>query len=189
MVKSVLDKLNYEPPVVPLRWLKDCIKKSEILPVDFFNNKTTMRPPIDQEPMMELDISEEDLTEALKSQMVQQPEITKKEEPTKKDVNVDIPLFDTPLVEISSVGKLFSNYSFQLSNVLPIIEKEQVQTIIERNGGKIHKNSYDFMIYPQSSKAQRDTNPKIRTITWLKDFEESNSLKNVNDSILYKPTF
>ncbi|KAF0975576.1 hypothetical protein FDP41_005570 [Naegleria fowleri] len=188
MVRSVMEKLSYEPPVVPFKWLKDSIKNMEIQSIDLYktnshndnksvNNNdnntditstTTTSPSTSKTDFIELDMTDEELAEALKSQRASQSTETSNEK---------------------NSTKIFSNYSLQLSDLLSSTDKQQAKIIIERNGGKIVKTSADFIIYPQSSKAARDNNPKIRTLTWLKDCENSNSVKNVKDSILYFPTF
>ncbi|KAG2381882.1 hypothetical protein C9374_005674 [Naegleria lovaniensis] len=202
MLRSVMEKLSYEPPVVPSKWLRDSIKNMEIQPIDLYktnfhnDNKTDNNHNVDvtsatttkaspittQTDFIELDISEEDLAEALKSQ-------TRASQLENKHQDTEISNIPPMANELKNSVKTFSNYSLQLSDLLSSTDKQQAKIIIERNGGKIVKTSPDFIIYPQSSKAARDNNPKIRTLTWLKDCENSNSVKNVKDSILYTPTF
>ena len=185
-INDIMKKISYEPPVLRFKWVIDCIERLEIIPIDNY----VLNPPnysvegnikADAPLSLTMDISDEDLAEAFKSQ----PTNGKNDNETAKEVHV--PSFSqlTP----SCTVKLFTSYTFQLSDYLGISGK-QAKIIIERNGGIITKNSdYNFIIFPELCNIPRVTNERIRTMTWLRDCETANILKPVDDSIFYRPSF
>ncbi|EFC49904.1 hypothetical protein NAEGRDRAFT_61854 [Naegleria gruberi] len=168
-IKNLKEKLNYDPPVVSYKWFLNCIESMQVLPIEEKNeqNEKISSSTFDDNNI-DIDISEEDLADAIQSQTCITNEMTHEK----------------------NEKLLFSSLLFKLADNL-LSQKQIAKSIIERNGGKFVNLGldYDFIIYPESCKTPRETNPKIRTLKWLKDSDAEKTVKTAEECLLYVPTF
>ncbi|KAL9647691.1 hypothetical protein ABK040_015180 [Willaertia magna] len=173
--ERILKKLNYDAIIVKYDWVKECIVRGEIQPFDpYLYGKTPVQKVNNnniKSNVNEVSATFEEITDEMVAQLESQKS-TKKES-----------------AELSGKPQLvFSNMTFALN--IYQTHKAIATGIIENNGGKLTKKSnYDFIIYQDTCKTPRSLDPKIRTLSWLEDCAKYKTIKQPEESIIYKPTF